>query len=97
MCIARPHKIALRKVDVFEFLLTLDVIVLEADWEDSRLRVMNESMSRWYGLSKRFQEKLWVPRLGLEAMKSAKLKGLPDSNAYGNCTIVLAVGTKERL
>ena len=48
MCIARPHKIALRKVDVFEFLLTLDVIVLEADWEDSRLKVMNESMSRWY-------------------------------------------------
>lgn len=73
-----PVKTVLRKVDVYEFTLTLDLTWTHFEWHEPRLIVdrnkLNVGIDNSVGVDNSFGEKLWMPQLDLYPIKSIKAK-----------------------
>ena len=73
--IYRPQRIVLRKVDVFQSIISLDIIKGGMVWVERRLR-LNRSGSNlnWISVDASYGKKLWIPSPLNSNVKSAKAK-----------------------
>ena len=62
-----PVRTILRKVDVFESTITLDMFKAKMEWSDGRLRMASKG-TKW--VNKKYGDVIWVPQIVNRNMKS---------------------------
>ena len=73
--IYRPQRMVLRKVDVFQSFVSLDMFKGDLVWVERRLRLNRSgSDSNWINVHESYRDKLWIPRPLNSNVKSTKTK-----------------------
>ena len=68
-----PQSTVLRKVDVFQSTISLDLFKAGMEWVERRVRLKRKgSESNWINVDRGYRQKLWIPRYVNRNIKSTR-------------------------
>ena len=79
-----PKRTSLRKIDVFDSTITLDISKIAIIWKDIRLALNTTHSQRSIGIEQSFRDQIWRPEIIFQEMKSVRTKFLhtPDTGIF---------------